>query len=115
METQTFDTLTYVKKLQSGGIPRKQAEAQAEALIAVVNHSLATKADIEVTRADIERLRVSARRDIEKLRSEVKNREGKMLLRLQDLENRLTIRMGLMFVTTVTILATLITLPPFLR
>ncbi len=97
METQTFDTLTYVKRLQSGGLSRKQAEAQAEALIAVVNHNLATRTDIE------------------KVRGEIKNREARTLLRLRELENRLTIRMGLMFGATITILAALITLPQLIQ
>jgi hypothetical protein len=70
MRSASFDTLTYAKKLQEAGFTPRQAEAQAEALRAVVDENLATKHDlkelegrllhhIELVRRDIE----LARRD----------------------------------------------------
>ena len=74
-----FDTLTYAKKLRESGFTERQAEAQAEALRAVVEANLATKSDIELVRREIEQLRsetrgleVSLRREIELLRAELK-------------------------------------------
>lgn len=49
----TFDTLTYAKKLKAAGFTESQAEAQAEALRAVVDENLATKADIALLKRDI--------------------------------------------------------------
>lgn len=67
-----FDTLAYANKLKEAGFTDRQAEAQAEALAAVVDSNLATKTDIErlhnATKTDIEMLR----RDIELLRNNTK-------------------------------------------
>jgi hypothetical protein len=51
MSTITFDTLKYVKQLESSGVPAAQAEAfvnaQREILSDVMDTSLATRADVE--------------------------------------------------------------------
>ncbi len=65
----TFDTLTYAKKLKEAGFSERQAEAQAEALHAVVAENLATKHDIELLRRD-----------------------------MREMESRITIRMGSLIV-----------------
>ena len=68
MATTNFDTLTYAKKLQEAGSTAQQAEAQAEALRAVVDENLATRRDlkdletrrlheIELVRWDMEQMR----------------------------------------------------------
>ena len=50
MATVTFDTLKFVEKLRTAGVPEAQAKAEAEALVSVfaeaIDHQLATKADI---------------------------------------------------------------------
>jgi hypothetical protein len=50
MPTITFDTLKFARRLREGGVPEKQAEAEAEALAAVfaeaLENQLATKADV---------------------------------------------------------------------
>lgn len=50
MSTITFDTLKFVERLKSAGVPEEQAKAEAEALAAALNEStstlLATKEDI---------------------------------------------------------------------
>ena len=50
MPTITFDTLKFARRLREGGVPEKQAEAEAEALPAVfaeaLENQLATKADV---------------------------------------------------------------------
>jgi hypothetical protein len=42
-----FDTLTYANKLKEAGFTERQAQAQAEALVAVVDSNLATKHDLK--------------------------------------------------------------------
>jgi hypothetical protein len=42
-----IDTLAYTKHLEAAGVPRPEAEAQAEALTRHVIPDLATKADLE--------------------------------------------------------------------
>ncbi len=51
-----FDTLTYARKLQEAGFTARQAEAQAEALLTIVNTNLATKHDIELLRRDMKEM-----------------------------------------------------------
>ena len=43
---ETFDTYRYIKDLQDGNIPLKQAEAHSNALKKVLNDELATKRDL---------------------------------------------------------------------
>ncbi len=54
-----FDTLQYVKTLESSGVSQKQAEAMARAqqnvLSECLNTTLATKEDIRVLRSDVEK------------------------------------------------------------
>lgn len=51
-----FDTLSYVKKLRDAGVPERQAEAQAEAMVELVEERLATKQDIRDLQRDIKEL-----------------------------------------------------------
>jgi hypothetical protein len=85
MAATTFDTLTYARKLQAAGFTPQQAEAQAEALRAVVEENLATKQDlkelearllhsIELVRHDVELVRHDVelvRRDVEITRRDI--------------------------------------------
>lgn len=85
MTTTTFDTLMYAKKLREAGFSEKQAEIQAEALKEIIQDNLATKQDISDLRKD--------------------------LLQMEErLMYKLTIRLGLMLVTAVTVLAAIIKL-----
>lgn len=77
----TFDTLTYAKKLKAAGFTEEQAEAQADALRAVVDENLATKADV-----------IALKRD------------------LKELEQRITIRLGGLIVAATAVLSVLIKL-----
>lgn len=85
MTSTTFDTLMYAKKLREAGFSEKQAEIQAEALKEIIQDNLATKQDISDLRKDL--LQIEER-----------------------LMYRLTIRLGLMLVTAVTVLAAIIKL-----
>jgi hypothetical protein len=57
MSAVTFDTLKFVKELESAGMPQAQAEAQAKALANVLSESLdttlATKADIQEVKSEL--------------------------------------------------------------
>ena len=46
-----FDTLEYANRLERAGFTRDQAAAQIQALVAVVNDQVATKADLDVHQA----------------------------------------------------------------
>lgn len=47
MNTISFDTLAYTKKLRAAGVEEKQAEVQAEALAEIIEEKLATKRDLK--------------------------------------------------------------------
>lgn len=58
MATITFDTLKFVERLKSAGVPDAQAKAEAEALSealaeTIAIRDLATKADLEVLKSDL--------------------------------------------------------------
>ncbi len=53
MSNLAFDTLAYVKKLRTAGVPDQQAEAHAEAIADVVGEKLATKQDIFILKQDL--------------------------------------------------------------
>ena len=67
-----FDTLTYANKLKEAGFTERQAQAQAEALVAVVDSNLATKQDIQSVKQEIELLRHDTKQDVELLRHDTK-------------------------------------------
>ena len=83
MSATTFDTLTYAKKLREAGFTEQQAEAQAEALKAVVDDNVATKQDL-------------------------KELEARITREMKQMESRITIRLGGMNVAAVVVLAVLI-------
>jgi len=53
-------------------MPEPHAEAVVREQVHLIEHNLATKADIEAARADIETLRLETKADIETLRLETK-------------------------------------------
>jgi len=83
--TIAFDTLAYANKLKQAGVPDRQAEVQAEAMAELVEERLATK------------------RDLSELGERIANR-------MNELEYRLTVRLGSMLVVAVSILAALVKL-----
>jgi hypothetical protein len=75
MSAAQFDTLTYAKRLREAGFTERQAEAQAEALRAVVDENLATK------------------RDLKELESRLEIRFMEIDAHIKELETRLVVRM----------------------
>ncbi|MBF0163630.1 MAG: DUF1640 domain-containing protein [Magnetococcales bacterium] len=67
-----FDTLAFVKKLETAGVPSPQAEAQAEALSDVLQkveesrlQELATKGDVLAVKKEVELAKAELRKEIE--------------------------------------------------
>ena len=108
MSATTFDTLTYAKKLREAGFTEQQAEAQAEALKAVVDDNLATKRDIELVRSDPKESELRRNHEIALVRSDLKELEARITHEMKHMESRITIRLGGMIVAAVVVLAVLI-------
>lgn len=105
------NALKYTKELEKAGFTHEQAETSVQVLFEVMDDNFATKADIKAleltTKADFNALELAMKAD---LKAEVRTLEHKMDLRfaevdvkLHDLENRLTIRLGMMLAASVTL------------
>jgi hypothetical protein len=57
MATAIFDTHAFVKRLTAAGMPVEQAEILAEKHARMLGEQLATKHDIALLRADMDRLK----------------------------------------------------------
>ena len=69
MTAVAFDTLKFARALRDKAkLSPEQAEGLANALVDVFDGNIATKADIQVVRSDIEALKIQTRADIEALR-----------------------------------------------
>jgi hypothetical protein len=60
----TFDTLAYVKKLRSAGVPEKQAEILAETFAEILEERVATKQDLK-------ELELALKHDLANIKAEI--------------------------------------------
>lgn len=95
-----FNALKYSQELQKAGFSREQAEASVNLLVDVMDQNFATKADLK----DLEH-----RMDIRfsDLKSEMDLRFSKVESKFQELEYKLTIKLGAMLTVAVGAIATL--------
>ena len=134
-----FDTLAYVKQLEAVGVPREQAEVQAEALRAIIDEKLATKLDVAELKRDIKELdakiesvRAELKRDIKELDAKIESVKAELKrdiestkaqlqadmsqLRidttrdLRELEMRMLIKLGGMMAASIAVVAALVKL-----
>lgn len=75
MSAATFDALGYMRRLEESGVPRQQAETQADALRQVLEKYDEAERKGLATKADVHDLRL----EIEKVRSEIKMTELRLL------------------------------------
>lgn len=81
--TARFDSLGYVRRLEDAGVERRIAETHAEVVRDFILDEVATKADVELVRAD--------------MRSLEERIDGK----LDVLEQRMTVKLGGMLIAAV--------------
>lgn len=77
-----FDTLVYAKRLREAGFTEAQAEAQAEALSAVIDQNLATKQDLKELEARLEFRMKELEFRMKELESRMKELEFRIITRL---------------------------------
>lgn len=70
-EAVAFDTHRFVKHLTEKGFTEEQAEALADEQVGLLNTNLATKAETEKIRREIEVVRQETRTSIEALKSDL--------------------------------------------
>ena len=99
-----FDTLRAARRLrEEGGFDETQAGALVDIFAEGMTETLATKADLELLRGDLEKTEAALRGDLEKTEAALR---GEM----RELEQRMTIRLGAMMVGAVALIVVLIKL-----
>ena len=90
METITFDTHKFIKRLTEHGFTEEQAEVLADEQVNLINSNLASKADIEelkaASKADIEALKAASKADIEELKAASKADIAKVIHAIEELK-----------------------------
>jgi hypothetical protein len=102
-----LDTLAYVRHLESAGVPRAQAEAHAEAVASFAGDTLPTKRDLLGVEA---RLRAEIRELDIRLSGRMDLQDAGLNAPIEQLEGRMTIKLGGMLVAAVGIVAVLVKL-----
>ena len=112
-----FDTLKYANKLMSVGVPKKQAEMQANLQVEILSETLdehiATKNDIKLVKDDIKLVKDNIKlldKKIDQKIDQVNLRIDKIDLKVDKVAYRTVIILGGMIATSCTILGFLIKL-----
>ena len=110
----TFDSLGYAKRLRDGGVPRDQAEAQAEAARDFIMAELVTKSDLLAVKADLAAISTDILATEQRLQKELHNNVETLKTSIETLKEtlslRLTVRLGTMIVVGIGALAALLKL-----
>jgi len=113
-----FNTLRYAKMLEEVGFSREQAETSVKILVEIMEEKLASKQDLQdlnlALHQDINDFKTEVRQDIHDFKVEVKQdiNDFKVEFRnsLQQVESKLTIRMGTMMAASIVILTAILKL-----
>ena len=97
-----FDTLKAAQELRKTGFEDRQAEAVVETISKAVSETVATKADLQLVRSDIDLLRseMATKADLQLVRSDIDLLRSEMAA----LENRIIIKLGGLMVTMIFLL-----------
>ena len=66
-----YDTYAAIRRLTEAGLPEPHAEAVVREQVHLIEHDLATKADIAAVRGDVEKLAITTKADIAAVRGDV--------------------------------------------
>lgn len=88
-----FNAFKYTKQLEEVGFSREQAELQLQVITEIVEGELATKHDLEILRKD--------------LSTTIEIKSSNLESKMQQLEDRMTIKLGSLLIIGLTTLATL--------
>jgi hypothetical protein len=113
-----INTLKYAKQLEEAGLTRKQAEVHMQIMADLVETNLAPRNDIRDLIARVDRLEMNLHHEIRSLRSEfrddMKDLEShinvqllKLEHQIQEMENRILIKVGGMLAIGLTIAVSL--------
>lgn len=97
------ESLMYLKKLEAVGVSRAQAEVTVEIMTDIIDKNLATKQDLLGARVD-------TAKEFALLRSDMSFGFAQAQSNLERMQDKVTIRLGLMLVAAVGVLAAVIKL-----
>lgn len=104
--TIAFDTHEFIKELKIVGVSEPQAEAQAKALVKIIENELATKQDVKELEAVSKQIakehEESTRLEIERIRREIKELEVTLRREMKELELSLKLEIEKCRANTVT-------------
>ena len=111
-----INALEYTKKLEKAGFTKEQAEHSVLMVIEIMDKNFATAHDLEkstlITTADIKEMRSEMQNMESSIRKDMKNMETSIRTDLnhgfENLESRMTIKLGSMLVISVAAMATLV-------
>jgi hypothetical protein len=103
-----FDTHAFVKRLTAAGVSEAQAEVHAETLADLVLSQLVNKEDLRLAKEELRHELTDLRRELEEQRRETTQQfalqKAEFNQRLDNLELRLTIRVGVIVTAGIGIL-----------
>lgn len=112
-----FNALKYSKDLEAAGFSREQAEATIDVFFKFMEHNFATKEDINSLRGEVREAINGVRLELNDLRTEmngkmtgIQSEFSQLKHEFQSLEQRMTIKFGLMQTAGIAFLAALIKL-----
>lgn len=105
------ESLMYLKKLEAVGVPRAQAEVTVEIMTDIIDKNLATKQDLahleSTTSREFAAVRSEMSQEFAAVRSEMSLGFQQVKSDLERMQDKITIRLGMMLVVVVGALAAL--------
>ena len=106
-----FDTLRAARRLRDeAGFDERQAGVLVDTFAEGMTETLATKADVEALRGDLEKTETALRAELGVLRGDLEKTEASLRGQMRELEQRMTIRLGAMMVGAVALIVALVKL-----
>lgn len=107
-------TLLYTKRLESVGLSRDQAEAHLQILEEVIEDEMATKADIQSSKSEVllslSGFKADSQSKLQKAKEELWTEIRNIRSDMKTLEQRVTIKFGIMQAASITLIVALIKL-----
>jgi capsule polysaccharide export protein KpsE/RkpR len=75
-EMEMFNALRYIKKLESAGFNREQAEIQVQLVLESIEEEMATKTDLSEIRTEMASMKGELKTDIAEVRTEMASMKG---------------------------------------
>lgn len=103
MGVEVFNALKYIKNLEAVGVPREQAEAQVQLVIAAIEDEVASKSELSQTRSELKTEIAEFRAEVRAEFAGVRAEFSKIRSEMSDLKSELTFKLGALFIGSNTV------------